>query len=134
MNILGPVFALAGLTLCMVGLIGFRRVRSAARGRVVPDDFRYGESENVTEDARIANRNYMNLLELPVLFYVASILAYVTQHGDAILVPAWIYVALRFGHSVVHLTYNHVLHRAALFALSNFVLVGIWIRLFVALV
>ncbi len=134
MSILWPVFVLAMLTLCVAATIGLRRVRAGARRQVVFDDFRYGESDNVPVDVRLANRNYMNLLELPVLFYVASIIAYVTHHGDAILVLAWVYVALRFGHTIVHLTYNKVQHRGALFALSNFVLVATWIRLFVALV
>ena len=30
-------------------------------------------------------------------------------------------------HSVIHLSYNHVIHRLLAFALSNFVLVTLWI-------
>jgi hypothetical protein len=36
---------------------------------------------------------------------------------------AWAYVALR----VIHLSYNHVLHRLAAFATSNVVLVSLWV-------
>ena len=39
---------------------------------------------------------------------------------------AWAYVALRIVHSLIHLSYNHVLHRFLAFATSNVVLLGIW--------
>jgi hypothetical protein len=98
------------------------------------EDFLYGESANVPGAVSIPNRHVMNLLELPVLFYVACLTLYMTKSVDMVsLQLAWGYVALRFGHSVVHLTYNKVLHRFAVFALSNLVLAVIWIRLFLTL-
>jgi hypothetical protein len=49
----------------------------------------------------------MNLLELPVLFYVACLSLYVTGRGDqTALAIAWIYVGLRALHSLIHLSYN----------------------------
>ena len=42
---------------------------------------------------------------------------------------AWAYVGLRLLHSVIHLTYNRVLHRAAVLGLSNFVVVALLLRL-----
>ena len=39
---------------------------------------------------------------------------------------AWAYVGLRIAHSVVHLSYNHVIHRLVVFAASNLVLVILW--------
>jgi hypothetical protein len=33
---------------------------------------------------------------------------------------------LRFGHSIIHLTYNNVTHRVIPFAASNFVLIAMW--------
>ena len=69
----------------------------------------------------------MNLLELPLLFYVAMLLAQITATGSPLLVGlAWAYVALRVVHSLIHITYNDVLHRFLAFAASNFVLLGIW--------
>jgi len=40
---------------------------------------------------------------------------------------AWAYVALRIVHSLIHLTYNQVLHRLAAFTLSNGALVVLWV-------
>jgi hypothetical protein len=59
---------------------------------------------------------------------VISIGFYVTRHVDTTVVAlAWSYVALRLAHSFVHLTSNRVLQRLAVFALGNFLLLGIWI-------
>ena len=33
-------------------------------------------------------------------------------------------------HSLVHLTYNRVVHRLTLFALSNFVVISMWVAFF----
>ena len=70
----------------------------------------------------------MNLLELPVLFYVVCLVFYVTAGASSLAIAlAWAYVVLRILHSMVHLTYNRVIHRLAVFALSNGVLVALWV-------
>jgi hypothetical protein len=122
------MFALAAWTLTVLLLIPLVRVRSALRREIVPDDFKFGESASVPSYVSIPNRNYMNLLELPILFYVVCLLLYVTAAASSedVLV-AWLYVALRVLHSVIHLSYNHVIHRLTVFALSNAALVCLWV-------
>lgn len=95
-------------------------------------DFRYGESSRVPGEVSIPNRNYMNLLELPVLFYVVCMLNYVTGASVSFsaLILAWVYVGLRVLHSVVHLTYKNVFHRLAMLAASNVALAALWITFF----
>jgi hypothetical protein len=101
---------------------------------VTANDFRYGESSRVPPEVSLPNRNLMNLLEMPVLFYVACLTAYLTRNaGDALLALAWAYVGLRVVHSAIHLTYNKVFHRLAAYAASNVVLAILWVRLFVAI-
>jgi hypothetical protein len=125
--ILYPVFALALWTSLVLLLIPIARIRAARRREIVANDFKYGESPSVPPHVSIPNRNYMNLLELPVLFYVVCLLIYVTGVTSATMVSAaWAYVALRVVHSAIHLTYNHVIHRLGAFALSNGVLVVLW--------
>ncbi|MCH8178353.1 MAG: MAPEG family protein [Proteobacteria bacterium] len=127
-HILLPVFALAGWTALVLLLIPFVRVRAGRRREIVPDDFKYGESAAVPPHVQLPNRNYMNLLELPVLFYVISILLHVSGPVPGLLVAlAWSYVGLRVLHSLIHLSYNHVIHRLAAFAASNVVLVLMWV-------
>lgn len=125
--ILYPMLALIGWTQAVLGLIPLQRVRAARAGQVVPDDFRFGESARVPPAVSIPNRNYMNLLELPVLFYAVGLIYYVTAQVDMLAVAlAWIYVACRVLHSLVHLTYNKVMHRLTFFALSNVALLVSW--------
>ncbi len=127
-SILYPVFALAALTGVVLLLIPFTRVRAVLRREVRAADFRLGESDAVPDAVRIPNRNYMNLLELPVLFYVVCLIFYVAaQPTPAAVWLAWAYVGLRALHTAVHLTYNHVLHRLGVFAASNVVLVALWV-------
>lgn len=132
--ILLPLMALAGWTLCVLLLIPFRRFGAGRKGLVTAEDFRYGESARVPPEVSLPNRNLMNLLELPVLFYALGLIAYVSGQADALCVQlAWAYVALRVLHSVIHLSYNKVEHRLVAYAVSNVVLVALWLRLLVAL-
>ena len=133
-GILLPMVALAGLTFCVLLLIPLRRFRAGFAGKVRMDDFRFGESERVPPEVSIPNRNMMNLLELPLLFYVACLTYLVIGHvNEFALALAWIYVGLRVAHSAIHVTYNRVRHRLVAFAASNVVLVMLWTNLLRAL-
>src|SRR5258706_2898074 len=133
-GILFPVVALATLTFAVLLLIPVRRFRAGLAGEVRYDDFRYGESARVPPEVALPNRNMMNLLELPVLFYVACLACYVTDRVDGVtLALAWAYVALRAAHSTIHLTYNRVRHRLLAVAASNVVLISLWTSLLRAL-
>lgn len=129
-----PMAALIGWTLLVLLIIPFRRLRAGFAGELTPDDFRYGESARVSGEVSIPNRAWMNLLEAPVLFYALCLGSIAAQAVDGLVVQlAWIYVALRLVHSVIHLTYNHVVHRLAVFAASNLVLTVLWIKFVLAL-
>ena len=129
-----PMIALALVTFSVLLLIPFVRFRAVLRRRATPEDFELGESEKVPDGVRLPNRNYMNLLELPVLFYVVCLAFFVTAQVDGVLLMlCWVYVGLRVIHSAIHLTYNQVLHRLAAFAASNLVLLTLWLRLLFAL-
>jgi len=124
-----PVSVLALWTGVVLLMTGVRRILAVRGRRVSPRAFRLGESPEVPDDVAVVNRNLMNLLEMPVLFYVVSIALYITHHaGKGAVVMAWIYVGLRLLHSWEHLTSNRVVRRLAAFSLSNFVLVAMWVR------
>lgn len=134
-HILFPVMALVGWTLSVLLLIPYQRFKAAFAHKVTADDFKLGESSNVPAKVSIPNRNFMNLLEVPVLFYVVCITLYVTHNTDSFaLILAWLYVGFRVLHSLVHLTYNKVFHRLTFFAVSIVVLMVLWIRLLLALI
>lgn len=122
-----PMGVLAFWTFAVLLLIPFQRFRAAFAGRVTATDFKFGESGNVPGDVSIPNRAMMNLLELPVLFYVVCLMFYVSNSVDVTVMQlAWAYVGFRLAQTLVHLTYNNVLHRLTMFGISNFVLVSLW--------
>lgn len=128
-SIFEPVVALVLLTLAVLLYTGYKRFSAGFAGRVKAHDFRYGENANVPPDVAVANRSFMNLLEAPVLFYTFCLAAYVThQVGPWALGLAWLYVALRFVHTFIHLTYNKILHRFLSYAASNAVLLALWLK------
>lgn len=130
--IFAPMGAMALLTFIVLGFIPATRFRAVFARQVTADDFKLGESDRVPPNVAVTNRNFMNLLELPMLFYVAGLMYYVAGRLDhAALVLAWAYVSLRAIHSAIHLSYNNVLHRLVAYALSNFVLLAFWVLFFV---
>ncbi|MCP4271038.1 MAG: hypothetical protein GY781_03600 [Gammaproteobacteria bacterium] len=132
--ILFPMIALVAWTFTVLLLIPIQRIKAAYKKQVGPGDFRYGESENVPSEIVLFNRNYMNLLELPVLFYLACVTLYVTNLVDQVfLILSWAYVVLRFIHSLIHILYNNVIHRFIAFGISVFILIILWANLFLAI-
>jgi len=71
---------------------------------------------------------FANQLELPLLFYVLTILSIITHHADVVFVVlAWVFVFTRVGHAVVHTTSNNVRQRGPLFGLGVMVLLIMWL-------
>jgi hypothetical protein len=79
------------------------------------------------EDVR-ASDNFRNLFEVPVLFYALAALAVAARHTpDWLVLGAWLFVALRYVHSLIHCTYNKVMHRFAVFMTGFVLLVVLWL-------
>lgn len=130
-----PMAVLALWTLNVLTLVPLRRIQAGRKGLVTTEDFRLGESAAVPDDVRLPNRVFMNLLEVPVLFYFACVVSYLIQLVDpAMMWLAGAYVALRVLHTLIYFGYNHVGHRALVFGTSNVVVSVMWIRLLLALI
>ena len=70
--------------------------------------------------------NYNHLMEQPTLFYaIALVLAMLGGGGGINLIIAWAYVAFRIAHSIVQATFNRVIIRFAIFALSTLCLMAL---------
>jgi len=69
-----------------------------------------------------------NQFELPVLFYVLTILEILTRHADLLFVVlAWIFVAFRILQAVVYVTNNNVRYRGAWYGIGALVLLVMWL-------
>ncbi|HEY6879474.1 MAG TPA: MAPEG family protein, partial [Polyangiales bacterium] len=77
-----PVVALVGLTTVVLLRIPYVRFRAGRRRQVTFADFRLGESPQVPPEVALPNRNLMNLLEMPVLFYALTLTLLVTRRAD----------------------------------------------------
>ena len=133
--ILYPVFAM--FLLVSIVLLRMRSMRFAAvRRREVPVEY-YQAFQNAAEPEplRVIARHFANLFEMPVLFYVTTVMIYVTRQTTPWLVAcAWIYVALRYAHTWVHLGRNDVVMRFSVYFASFAVLIVMWATLLVQLV
>ncbi|HEX4510647.1 MAG TPA: MAPEG family protein [Burkholderiaceae bacterium] len=127
-HIFWPVVALAAWTFVVLLIVPIVRVRAHRRKEVRVRDFSLGESANVPEHVSLPNRNLMNLLEMPVLFYVACLVLYVTGGATYMMtLLAWLYVAARVAHSLIHMTSNHIPYRMSAFAVSCLALAILWV-------
>jgi hypothetical protein len=129
-DLLMPLATLALWTLNVLTYTEIARLLAIRAGRVQLEDFRYGDSVKVPADVAVGNRNYMNLLESPVLFYVACLAAMQTGRVDAWMVRlAWAFVALRIAHSLVHLVNRGFIPRIVVFSASLIALALMWVKL-----
>lgn len=120
------MFALVLLSLGVAFRMLFLRVKAIKTGQVRISQFRLNTGEMPADIAQAA-RNYTNLFEIPVLFYIAGTIAIAMNvESTAMVVFAWIFVLSRLVHSWVHLTYNNVIHRMWAFMAGNICLVIIW--------
>jgi hypothetical protein len=68
--------------------------------------------------------NLKNLFEIPVLFYALTLYLFITKQVDTLYVDAaWVFVAFRVLHSVVHCTFNLVMLRFYLYLIAT---VAVW--------
>lgn len=129
-----PLFAMFALTMGVLLRLRSARFAAIRAGEVGAEYYRAYPEGVEPERLRVMARHFANLFEMPVLFYVGALLAYVTGHVDRwLVICAWAYVALRCAHSFVHLTSNWLPARFSLYFASAFVLVALWGTLFVRL-
>lgn len=122
-----PAVAMAALTFVVWLRMYFMRVGEMKRERVHPQSVALSaQMAERLKDTRAAD-NFRNLFELPVLFYLALVVAVQTAQVTTItLMLAWIFVALRIAHSAIHCSYNRVYHRFYAYFLGGVVLWLLW--------
>jgi hypothetical protein len=125
--VLLPLFVQVVVTFVLLLWTAHLRVGAVRRREVHPRDVALREPNWGQRETQIANA-YHNQLELPLLFYVLTILAIVTRQADLLFVVlAWIFVLLRLLHAFIHITSNHMSRRFVAFAASVIVLAVMWL-------
>jgi hypothetical protein len=125
-----PALVMVALTIVVWFRMYFMRVAQMKRDRIHPQAVASSaQSAALLTDSRAAD-NFRNLFELPVLFYLALVVAAVSGLvTGTLLVLAWLFVTLRVLHSAIHCTYNKVMHRFKAYLAGGMVLWAIWVLL-----
>lgn len=124
--VLLPLFVEVILTFVLMLRMGALRRADISSGTVKDRDIALREPLWPRPTAQAANA-YANQFELPVLFYVLTILEWVTRHaGVVFVVLAWIFVIFRVLQAYVHVTSNVVRLRTTFFSVAAIVLMIMW--------
>ena len=124
-----PLLAQVVLTFVLLGLTGYSRVSSVRRGETKVRDIALGQPNWPAHITKIGN-SYNNQFQLPVLFYVVTILALITRQADFLFVIlSWLFVALRYVHAFIHTTSNRVSQRGIVYGVGVLVVLALWIEL-----
>lgn len=127
MNILYPLFGMVVLTICIVPLVFFARVKQIRTGNLKIEFFELYDGTGAPPDVTKTTRHLSNLFEMPILFYVACLTAFVLGLDSALLIYlGWGYVICRGIQAFIHLAYNNVFHRVTAFMLSNVMVITMW--------
>ena len=124
-----PVVALVALTAIVALTMGVYRNVAVIRGAASVRYFRTYTADIPAEWVERPARAYMNLLELPVLFYVVCLLMLATGRFDSVQVSlAWVFVVARYVHAFIHIAFNYVPLRFAAFVAGVATLAVMWTR------
>lgn len=125
--ILAPLFVQVALTLGLLLWLAVLRQGDFSSGTVRPSSIALREPGWPVRTQQVGY-SFSNQFELPVLFYVLTILAIVTRHADLVfVVMAWIFVLCRIVHAYVHTTSNVVVRRGGWYGIGAVVLIAMWI-------
>ena len=117
------------LTIAILVLMGRERVPRVMSGEINVADIAVDRSAYPLR-ARLLSNNFDNQFQLPMLFFASALLALVIGFaGWTEVILAWLFVALRYVHAVIHVTTNRVQRRFAAYTAGLAVLGLFWLWL-----
>lgn len=88
------------------------------------------DSRAFPDDVRKLGNNYDNQFQLPLFWYAGVAFTLILNAADGVLVAlAWVFLALRVGHSFVHVGRNQLVRRFYVFTAGAVVLTAYWLWL-----
>ena len=127
-----PMMAMLLLTLVVWVVMFIHRVGYASANGIDAQKMRTPSdvARLLPDEVSGSGNNFKNLFEMPVLFYVVCL--YLTVFGQVtslMVTCAWVFVGLRAVHSLIHCSYNNVMHRFIAYLASS---LALWIMVVVA--
>lgn len=128
-QLIRPILALFALTAIVWLLMFVFRNVAVARGIASIGYYRGYAGNAPPEWVERPARTFMNLLEVPVFFYLVCILMLQTGTWDGTQVAlAWLFVALRAVHAAVYIGINFVPLRLVTYLMGCITLAIVWSR------
>ncbi|CCK74883.1 conserved hypothetical protein [Oleispira antarctica RB-8] len=126
-----PVLAHVALVFMLYIYLGIVKSRAVKKGSVDRKKAALDPKAWPVSVVKVLN-NLGNQFESPVIFYIISIIYYLTNNVDSFLISIMsIYVLTRYMHTYIHVTSNFVPHRFKLFLAGVLILLAltIWLAL-----
>jgi len=125
--VLLPLFVQVALTFALLFWMARSRIAAVKSKQVRMADIALGQLNWPPRVQQISN-SYHSQFQLPVLFYVLTVLAILTRHADILfMVMAWLFVLSRLVHAYIHTGTNYIPHRFNAFAVGVFTLLAMWV-------
>ena len=134
LNLVYPALALI-FWIFVVGLVLMKRRRDAFVSRAVKPDEVSVSTERYPLPARLASANFTNQFESPVIFFALVMLAMEVKATSYLMtLLAWLYVASRVVHTLIHIGPNKLPLRGAVYGVGMIALMGMWLGIVLAVV
>lgn len=120
-----PMLAHVLLVYGLYGLMFLRRVAAVRAGNARVSQFR--ENRDEPAESLFVRNSLTNQFELPVLFHAACLALFVTGAADGVaLTLAWLFIASRYIHALIHVTTNRIRYRQPAFTAGLLFLALMW--------
>lgn len=129
------MFLMVLLSVYITIRLGRQRVQAIAKDGLAPGYFYYNKGGRPPQYLLRTEQHYVNLFEMPVLFYAGILLAYSADQVDIVsLALAWLFVISRFFHAYIHIALNKLMWRRRIFIYGGFILISFWSYLFINII
>jgi hypothetical protein len=126
--VLAPLLVQVALTFVLLFGMAFARRRAFRDRKVSWKDAKRSRLAPWPPRAAQYADSFSNQFEVPVLYYVLTLLVLFTRQADLLFVLlSWVFVVLRAAQAYVHITTNYVPRRSMAYAASVIVLLVMWI-------
>src|SRR5687768_12868637 len=126
-NLIYPMAAMVLLTAVVLVKMYRARIAAVRSGHIEIEYFRLHLGAREPESSARFSRHFVNLFEVPTLFYVACVAAMAVQVATPAMIGlAWAYVLVRVAHAYIHLGSNRLRIRRNAFAIGWLVLLAMW--------
>lgn len=133
LNLIYPTLALIFWIFIVGVILALRRKTAFTSGAVRPADVSVS-TERYPVPARLAAANFTNQFETPVIFFAVVMVAMETgATGYVMALLAWLYVATRIVHTLIHIGPNGLPLRGAVYGIGCIALFCMWLGVLISL-